>query len=110
MMCCRFSKIFGTIEQAALLNGCRSFVVVSDFGSKRSFVFHSYKARDVVATIKAPDSAHRSLTVIILTQASDWATVQRFMKLGVDAHLFKGHFVPSEVVEKVHRVLESRTV
>ncbi len=70
----------------------------------------AYKARDVVAAIKAPDSAHRSLPVIILTQASDWATVQRFMKLGVDAYLFKGHFVPSEVVEKIHRVLESRVV
>ena len=69
-----------------------------------------YKARDVVANLKAPESAYKGMPIIILTRTSDWKTVQRFMKLGVDAYLFKGHFVPSEVVEKVQRVLESRVV
>ncbi len=95
------------IEDAGALGRCleqHPDVLIVDIESD------AYRARDVVAGLRAPESANRSLPIIILTHASDWATIQRFMKLGVDAYLFKGHFVPSEVVEKVHRVLESRVV
>ena len=95
------------IEEADALERCleqHPDVLIVDIESDE------YRARDVVAKLRSPESPYRSLPIIILTHASDWATIQRFMKLGVDAYLFKGHFVPSEVVEKVQRVLESRVV
>ena len=51
-----------------------------------------------------------NMPIVVLTKASDVATVQKMMGHGVDAYLLKGHFVPNEVVEKVHRILESRAV
>ena len=50
------------------------------------------------------------IPVVVLTEASDRETVQAIMGHGVDAYLLKGHVVPNEVVEKVHRILESRQV
>lgn len=49
------------------------------------------------------------IPVIVLTKVADRETVQRMMGHGVDAYLLKGHFVPNEVVDKVHRILESKT-
>jgi DNA-binding response OmpR family regulator len=63
--------------------------------------------RELIPRMKAsPKTA--TMPIIVLTKASDRATVQKMMGHGVDAYLLKGHFVPSEVVEKVHRILESR--
>ncbi|PIR47811.1 hypothetical protein COV06_00190 [Candidatus Uhrbacteria bacterium CG10_big_fil_rev_8_21_14_0_10_50_16] len=69
-----------------------------------------YSAKDLVERLKAPASAYRSLPIVILTKVKDRETVQKMMKIGVDAYLFKGHFVPNEVVEKVQRILDSGVV
>ena len=69
-----------------------------------------YAAKTVVQDIKKPTSAHKALPVVVLTRVKDRETVQGMMRLGVDAYLFKGRFVPNEVVEKVRRILESRVV
>lgn len=64
-------------------------------------------ARDIIPKLKS-SPATSSIPIVILTKASDRATVQKMIGHGVDAYLLKGHFVPSEVVEKVHRILESK--
>lgn len=69
-----------------------------------------YSAKELVENLKSPSSPHRQLPIVVLTRVKDRHTVQKMMKIGVDAYLFKGHFVPNEVVEKVRRILESRVV
>ncbi|NQV12456.1 response regulator [Candidatus Uhrbacteria bacterium] len=62
---------------------------------------------DLVPKLKSsPKTA--AIPIVVLTKASDRSTVQKMMGHGVDAYLLKGHFVPNEVVEKVHRILESK--
>ncbi|HBU27957.1 TPA: hypothetical protein DEB00_02465 [Candidatus Uhrbacteria bacterium] len=69
-----------------------------------------YSAKELIEKLKAPGSAHRSLPIVILTRVKDREVVQRMMRIGVNAYLFKGHFVPNEVVEKVQRILDSGVV
>lgn len=69
-----------------------------------------YSARSLVESLKAPTSPHVQLPIVILTRVKDREVVQKMMRIGVDAYLFKGHFVPHEVVEKVQRILDSRMV
>ena len=68
-----------------------------------------YKARDLVESLKK-SKEHKMLPIVVLTKVSDREAVGKLMKMGVDAYLFKGHFVPNEVVDKVHRILDSRVV
>ena len=69
-----------------------------------------YSAKDLVEQLKAPASKHKSMPIVVLTKVKDRAVVQKMMKHGVDAYLFKGHFVPNEVVEKVQRILDSKVL
>ncbi len=69
-----------------------------------------YSAKDLVEQLKKPASKHKGMPIVVLTKVKDRAVVQKMMKTGVDAYLFKGHFVPNEVVEKVQRILDSKVV
>ncbi|KKW33375.1 MAG: hypothetical protein UY76_C0004G0007 [Candidatus Uhrbacteria bacterium GW2011_GWA2_52_8d] len=46
---------------------------------------------------------------IALTQLGDRKTMLAALEAGVDSYLLKGHFVPSEAVKKVKRLLEEKT-
>jgi DNA-binding response OmpR family regulator len=45
------------------------------------------------------------ITLIVLTKIGDRASVDRLLAAGADSYLLKGHFVPSEVIEKVARLV-----
>jgi len=45
------------------------------------------------------------LALIVLTKLGDKTMIDTAMQAGADAYLLKGHFVPSEVVEKVERLV-----
>ena len=69
-----------------------------------------YSAKKLLEKLKAPGRKHKMLPIVILTEVKDREVVQKMMRIGVDAYLFIRHFVPSEVVEKVQRILDSRVV
>lgn len=46
---------------------------------------------------------------IAITNLGDRKTMQAALEAGVDSYLLKGHFVPSEAVKKVKRLLEEKT-
>lgn len=45
---------------------------------------------------------------IALTRLGDRKTMKEVLDAGVDSYLLKGHFVPSEAVKKVKRLLEEK--
>ena len=45
------------------------------------------------------------ITLIVLTKIGDRAAIDRWLAAGADSYLLKGHFVPSEVREKVERLV-----
>jgi len=51
----------------------------------------------------APKTA--GITLIVLTKIGDREAVDRALASGADSYLLKGHFVPSEVREKVERLV-----
>jgi len=66
----------------------------------------NYGAKDVVHEVRG--RLHfNELPIIVLTGVSDRRVVSEMMGAGIQAYLLKGHFVPSEVVEKVHFIIES---
>lgn len=46
---------------------------------------------------------------IALTKLGDRKTMRSALEAGVDGYFLKGHFVPSEAVKKVKRLLEEKT-
>jgi AmiR/NasT family two-component response regulator len=68
------------------------------------------KAEMLVDDLRKKGSKHTSVPIVILTKHHDRNTIDRMMKAGVEAYLIKGHFVPHEAVEKLHRILDSRMV
>lgn len=50
----------------------------------------------------------RKLPVILLTNLGQKPDVQRGLELGADDYIIKAHFTPSEVVEKIEKVLAVR--
>lgn len=46
---------------------------------------------------------------IALTKLGDRKTMQEALDAGIDSYILKGHFVPSEAVKKVKRLLEEKT-
>ncbi|MCR4313889.1 MAG: response regulator [Candidatus Uhrbacteria bacterium] len=46
---------------------------------------------------------------IALTKLGDRKMMREALQAGVDSYLLKGHFVPSEAVKKVKRLLEEKT-
>ena len=48
----------------------------------------------------------RDIPVILLTNLSQKADVEKGLKLGADDYLIKAHFMPSEVVEKIKKLVD----
>lgn len=51
----------------------------------------------------------KSLPVILLTNLGQKPDVERGVKLGADDYIIKAHYTPTEVVEKISKVLEGRS-
>lgn len=51
------------------------------------------------------DDATKSIPVILLTNLNQKDEVERGLALGADDYLIKAHFMPSEIVSKIRRVL-----
>ncbi len=64
---------------------------------------------DVMAQLKK-DQETRPFRVIFLTNFGQKEDVERGFKLGADEYIIKAHFTPSEVVEKVHEVLNKSSL
>lgn len=48
----------------------------------------------------------KSVPIILLTNMNQKDDLERGMSLGADDYLIKAHFMPSEVIEKVRKVLK----
>lgn len=66
---------------------------------------------DALAFLGALRSDPRSAKTvqIALTQLGNRKTMLAALEAGADSYLLKGHFVPSEAVKKVKRLLEEKT-
>jgi len=51
------------------------------------------------------DVAIKDIPIIILTNLSQKADVDKGLKMGADDYLIKAHFMPSEVVEKIKKLI-----
>ncbi len=60
---------------------------------------------EVLAAVKA-DAATQDVPVILLTNLGQKEDVQKGLKLGALDYLIKAHFMPSEVVTKVKRLVK----
>lgn len=54
------------------------------------------------------DERMKDLPVILLTNLGQKPDVERGIKLGADDYIIKAHFTPTEVVEKITKLLESK--
>lgn len=59
---------------------------------------------DVLQEIKKNGQEH-PLKIVLLTNLGQKEDVERGMQLGADDYIIKAHFTPSEVVEKVKKIL-----
>lgn len=53
-------------------------------------------------------SSLKDLPVILLTNLGQKPDVQKGLELGADDYIIKAHFTPSEVVEKIEKMLKKR--
>ena len=53
------------------------------------------------------DKSTASIPVILLTNLNQKDEIERGMNMGADDYLIKAHFMPSEVVEKIKKVLNN---
>jgi DNA-binding response OmpR family regulator len=53
------------------------------------------------------DKKTANIPVILLTNLNQKDEIERGMSMGADDYLIKAHFMPSEVVEKIKKVLEN---
>lgn len=60
---------------------------------------------EVLEALKGNPST-RSVPVILLTNLSQKSDVRRGLELGADDYLIKAHFMPSEVVAKIKKLIE----
>jgi|SRR3989344_2438720 len=60
---------------------------------------------EVLTALKG-DIKTKKIPVILLTNLSQRSDVQRGLDLGADDYLIKAHFMPSEVVAKIKRLIE----
>lgn len=51
------------------------------------------------------DSKTADITLIVLTKLGDRDSIKQALDAGADSYLLKGHFVPSEVREKIERLV-----
>ncbi|MDA3840735.1 MAG: response regulator [Patescibacteria group bacterium] len=59
---------------------------------------------DVLKKLKA-DTTTSAIPVILLTNLSQKQDVEQGLSMGADDYLVKAHFMPSEVVDKINRLL-----
>ena len=50
----------------------------------------------------------KNLAIILLTNLGQKPDVERGIKLGADDYIIKAHYTPSEVMEKVEKLLEAK--
>lgn len=55
------------------------------------------------------DPKLKDLPILLLTNLGQKPDVQRGLELGANDYIIKAHFTPSEVVEKIEKVLRGRT-
>jgi len=60
---------------------------------------------EVLKQLKADKNTNR-IPVILLTNLSQKTEIEQGLSLGAEDYLIKAHFMPSEVVEKIKRILE----
>ncbi|MCD4762252.1 response regulator [bacterium] len=60
---------------------------------------------DVLEKLKADDKG-KDIPVILLTNLNQKDEIERAMSMGADDYLIKAHFLPSEVVEKIMKILD----
>jgi len=60
---------------------------------------------DVLKELRADEKA-KGIPVIVLTNLSQKKDIDQCYKLGISEYLIKAHFVPSEVIVKINRLLE----
>lgn len=60
---------------------------------------------DVLKAVRS-DAKLKLTPVVVLTNLGDRETVERAMGLGATDYVIKAHFLPSEVVSKVQRLLQ----
>ena len=61
---------------------------------------------DVLKQLKA-EATTAKIPVILLTNLSQRDEIERGLKMGAEDYLIKAHFMPSEVVEKIKKILSS---
>ena len=52
----------------------------------------------------------KNLPVVLLTNLGQKPDVQKGLELGADDYIIKAHFTPSEVVEKIEKMLAKRSI
>jgi len=62
---------------------------------------------EVLGNIRSSDKL-KNLPVILLTNLGQKPDVQKGLELGADDYIIKAHFTPSEVVEKIEKMLTKR--
>ena len=62
---------------------------------------------EILEGIRA-DQRMKDLAVILLTNLEQKPDVERGIKLGADDYIIKAHFTPTEVVDKITKLLESK--
>lgn len=62
---------------------------------------------EILEGIRA-DQRMKDLAVILLTNLGQKPDVERGIKLGADDYIIKAHFTPTEVVDKITKLLESK--
>lgn len=61
-----------------------------------------------ILTSLRKDERTKNLPVILLTNLGQKPDVERGLKLGANDYIIKAHYTPSEVVDRVNKVLQQR--
>ena len=61
---------------------------------------------EVLKRIKSDDKT-KNIPVILLTNLSQKSEIEQALSLGANDYLIKAHFMPSEVIERIKKVLTS---
>ena len=62
---------------------------------------------DVLSRLKA-DKTTKNIPVILLTNLSQKDEIEKGLRMGAEDYLIKAHFMPSEVVDKIKKVLSAK--
>jgi CheY-like chemotaxis protein len=62
---------------------------------------------EILEALKA-DERTQNVPVILLTNLGQKPDVERGIKLGADDYIIKAHYTPTEVVEKITKVLDEK--